>query len=193
MSNNDHYDLALGGSVGRLNTDISDENSQLYLSSNADVIVKLDNDGGEDHVFRIQNSGGTSVFTVDENGNMAATGTKSAMVTTEPFGERLIYCVESPEVWFEDVGKATLDEGEVEVVFESVFASIVNLEIDYHVFTTPQCQEPVLLFITEKKATGFKVKGVGLDGNPIQCDFDYRIVAKRLGFENERLREPSDL
>ncbi len=192
-SDNDHYDLALGGSVGRLNTDISNENSQLYLSSNADVIVKLDNDGGEDHVFRIQDSGGTSVFTVDESGNMVATGTKSAMVITEPFGERLIYCMESPEVWFEDVGKATLNDGEVEVVFESVFASIVNLEIDYHVFLTPLGQEPILLFITEKTTTGFKVKGAGLDGNPIKCDFDYRIVAKRLGFENERLQEPADL
>ncbi len=192
-SDNDHYDLALGGSVGRINTDIGDEHSQLILSSNADVTIRLDNDGGEDHSFNIVNSGGASVFSVDENGNMAATGTKSAMVNTDSHGDRLIYCVESPEVWFEDVGKASLNEGEVEVVFESVFASIVNLEVDYHVFLTPLGQNPVLLFITEKTSTGFKVKGAGLDGNPIKCDFDYRIVAKRLGFENVRLQEPSEL
>jgi hypothetical protein len=192
-SDNDHYDLALGGSVGRLNTDISNENSQLYLSSNADVIVKLDNDGGEDHSFRIQNSGGTDVFTVNENGDMVATGSKNAKVNSEPYGERLVYCVESPEVWFEDFGKATLDEGEVEVAFEDIFASIVNLEFDYHVFLTPLGQEPVLLFITEKTTTGFIVKGAGLDGNPITCDFDYRIVAKRLGYENERLPKPKEL
>lgn len=192
-SDNDHYDLELGGSIGRINTDISDEHSQLILSSNADATIRLDNDGGEDHSFHIVNSGGTSVFSVDENGNMAATGTKSAMVNTESHGDRLIYCVESPEVWFEDVGKASLNEGEVEVVFESVFASIVNLEVDYHVFLTPLGQNPVLLFITEKTSTGFIVKGAGLDGNPIKCDFDYRIVAKRLGFENERLQKPSEL
>jgi hypothetical protein len=192
-STNDHYDLELGGSIGRVNTDNSDENSQLILSSNADASIRLDNDGGEDHVFRVVNSSGSSVFTVDEGGNMAATGTKSAMVNTESHGDRLIYCVESPEVWFEDVGKAMLDEGEVEVVFESVFASIVNLEVDYHVFTTPQSDEPVLLFITEKTSTGFKVKGTGLDGNPVSCNFDYRIVAKRLGFENKRLQEPANL
>ena len=192
-SDNDHYDLELGGSIGRINTDNSNENSQLILSSNADVSVRLDNDGGEDHIFHIVNSSGASVFSVDENGNMAATGTKSAMVNTDSHGDRLIYCVESPEVWFEDVGKASLNEEEVEVVFESVFASIVNLEVDYHVFLTPLGQEPILLFITEKTNTGFKVKGAGLDGNPIKCDFDYRIVAKRLGFENERLQEPREL
>jgi len=191
-SDNDHFDLELGGSVGRVNTDNSNSNSQLILSSNANVSVRLDNDGGGDHSFIITNSSGSGVFTVDESGNMAATGTKSAIVNTESFGDRLIYCVESPEVWFEDVGKATLDKGEVEVVFEEVFASIVNLEIDYHVFLTPLGQEPVLLFITEKTSTGFKVKGTGLDGNPVKCDLDYRIVAKRLGFENERLKELAD-
>ena len=36
--NNDHYDLALGGHVGRINTDWTDEESELYLSSNADVM-----------------------------------------------------------------------------------------------------------------------------------------------------------
>jgi hypothetical protein len=62
----DHNDLILGGHVGRINTDPSDENSDLYLSSNNDVIVKLDNDGGENGTFKIVNSGSTNVFTVDE-------------------------------------------------------------------------------------------------------------------------------
>jgi hypothetical protein len=192
-SNNDHYDVELGGSIGRINTDHSDENSELILSSNADVSVRLDNDGGEDHSFIIVNSSGSGVFAVDESGNMAATGTKNAKVNSVPFGERLVYCLESPEVWFEDFGKATLDEAEVEVVFEDIFASLVNLEFEYHVFLTPQAQEPVLLFITQKTSSGFKVKGAGLDGTSVKCDFDYRIVAKRLGYENERLPKPKEL
>lgn len=65
---NDHLDLALGGAIGRINTDPGNENSQLYLSSNADVIIKLDNDGGEDGVFRLKNSGGTDVVKIDEAG-----------------------------------------------------------------------------------------------------------------------------
>lgn len=65
---NDHLDLALGGPIGRINSDPANQNSQLYLSSNADVIVKLDNDGGEDGVFRIKNSGGADVVKIDEAG-----------------------------------------------------------------------------------------------------------------------------
>lgn len=65
---NDHLDLALGGRVGRINSNPDDENSYLYLSSNADVIVKLDNDGGENGVFKIQDSGGNTVVQVDEAG-----------------------------------------------------------------------------------------------------------------------------
>jgi len=70
-SDNDHLDLALGGAVGRINTDPNNQNSILYLSSNHDVIVKLDNDGGENSVFRVKNSNGSDVCTVNEDGDMA--------------------------------------------------------------------------------------------------------------------------
>jgi hypothetical protein len=70
-SDNDQFDLALGGAVGRINTDPDDENSNLVLSSNNDVTVRLDNDGGENGVFRIKNSGGNDVCTVNEDGNLS--------------------------------------------------------------------------------------------------------------------------
>jgi hypothetical protein len=73
-SDDDHGDLVLGGAVGRINTNPDDENSDLYLSSNNDIIAKLDNDSGENGVFRIKNSGGTDVCTVDENGDLAVAG-----------------------------------------------------------------------------------------------------------------------
>ncbi|MBL7065977.1 MAG: hypothetical protein ISS49_17510, partial [Anaerolineae bacterium] len=65
---NDNNDIFLGGATGRINTDPDNENSQLYLSSNADVIVKLDNDGGENHTFHIWDSTGNDLCTVSENG-----------------------------------------------------------------------------------------------------------------------------
>ena len=54
-------------------------------------------------------------------------------------------------------------------------------------------EESVLLSITAKTNTGFVVKGVTLDGRPANCSFDYRIVAKRLGVEDVRLRPVPDL
>ncbi len=186
-SDNDHLDLGLGGHIGRINTDGSDQESLLILSSNADIIARLDNDGGEDHQFRILNSGGANACTVDESGNLNCAGSKSAVVQTADHGQRRLYAMESPEVWFEDFGSASLVEGEAKVGFDPIFAETVNLEVAYHVFLTPVCQEPVLLFVTDKDATGFSVRGVTLDGQPSQCAFDYRIVAKRLGYEHMRL------
>lgn len=65
---NDHLDLALGGNVGRINSDPNLPNSDLILSSNNDVIVRLDNNGGGNGVFRVKNSGGADVVQIDEAG-----------------------------------------------------------------------------------------------------------------------------
>lgn len=188
--NNDHLDLALGGHVGRINTDFTDENSELYLSSNADIILKLDNDGGEDHVLRVKNSGGTDVFTIDENGTFMATGNKNAVVQTKRFGRRLLAAVESPGVWFEDFGTAQLVDGSVEIDIDAIFAETVNLDYPYHVYVTTVCATPALLSVASKSAVSFNVVGVALDGLPSSCSFDYRIVAHRLGYEEVRLASP---
>jgi hypothetical protein len=69
-SDNDAFDLGLGGAVGRINTDPGNQNSNLFLSSNNDIILKLDNDGGENGVLRVRNSGGNNIVTVDEAGRL---------------------------------------------------------------------------------------------------------------------------
>ena len=189
-SDADDSDLALGGRRGRINSDPNDQDSTLYLSSNADVTIKLDNDGGENHFLRILNSGGTNVCTVSEDTAVGLVCTnKSAVVGTANYGSRLLYVMESPEVWFEDLGTAALVDGQATVAFEPIFAETVNLDVDYHVFVTPLCQEPVLLFVTDKSASGFTVRGVTLDGEPSGCAFDYRVTAKRLGYEDMRLEK----
>lgn len=186
----DHQDLILGGGVGRINTDPNDLGSDLYLSSNGDVTIKLDNDsgGGGANVLYIR-SRGHLACSINDGGDLACTGAKNAVVETTDYGTRKLYAVESPEVWFEDFGTASLVDGEAMVAFDPIFAETVNLEVDYHVFVTPLGEEPVLLFVTDKSATAFTVRGVTLDGKPAQCSFDYRIAAKRLGYEDVRLEE----
>ncbi|MEE9617489.1 MAG: hypothetical protein V3T90_10870 [Anaerolineae bacterium] len=186
----DNNDIFLGGATGRINTDSNDGDSKLYLSSNADVWIKLDNDGGENHAFRIKSSGGGDLcYTEETTGDWNCTGNKNAVVETDSYGWRKLHAMESPEVWFEDFGTASLVDGEAMVAFDPIFADTVNLEVDYHVFVTPLCQEPVLLFVTGKSATAFTVRGVTLDGQPAACSFDYRVVVKRLGYEDVRLEE----
>ncbi len=92
----------------------------------------------------------------------------------------------------EDFWSAQLVDGEATVTIEPIFAQTVNLTEAYHVFVTPVCQEPVLLFVTDKSATDFTVRGATLDGEPSACAFDYHIVAKLLWYEQVRL-EPVDV
>jgi hypothetical protein len=68
----DHNDLVLGGNNGRINSYPGDQNSNLILSSNNDIELRLDNDGGESGVLEVKNSGGTNVVTVDESGTLTA-------------------------------------------------------------------------------------------------------------------------
>jgi len=185
-SGNDQLDLQLRGNFGRLNANEYDE-SVLYLSSNANIYNKLDNDGGEDHYFQIANSGDAVVFYVDEFGNVWKNGTISSMVKTSQYGDRSLNTVESPEAWVEDFGQAALVNGEAWVPLDPIFAETVNLQANYHVFLTPICEQPIDLYVVSKSLTGFTVRGLSQAGEPSSCDFDYRIAAKRLGYESQRL------
>jgi len=127
-SADDNYDLFLGGAVGRINAN-EQANSQLYLSSNGDVIVKLDNDSGGNNVFHVWSSGGADLCTISEVGGLVCSS-KSAVVKTADYGWRRLYTVESPEVWFEDLGTASLVDGKATVALEPIFAETVNLEED---------------------------------------------------------------
>lgn len=125
------------------------------------------------------------------DGDLMAGGAKSAVVETEDYGERRLYAVESPEVWFEDFGIAKLVNGQVTIKFEPIFAQTINSTETYHVFLTPISDEAVLLFVTAKTPGGFTVRGVTLDGEPSKAAFDYRVVVKRLGYEDTRLEAPA--
>jgi hypothetical protein len=116
-------------------------------------------------------------------GNQVVTGSKSAAVNTLDYGTRALYSVESPENWFEDFGTGQLINGEAVVPIERIFAETVNLTEDYHVFVTPlgDCA----LYVDGKSPTSFAVHAMG--GQSCSTAFDYRIVAKRLGFEDLRL------
>ena len=115
--------------------------------------------------------------------NLYATYSKSALVSTKDYGWRALYAVESPENWFEDFGTGTLAGGFAEIMIEPIFGQTVNLTDEYHVFLTPLGDCP--LFVASKAETSFAVQAMG--GSSCNIDFDYRIVAKRLGHEDIRL------
>jgi hypothetical protein len=119
-------------------------------------------------------------------GDIVCTGSKSAAVAVD--GDRMVrmYAVEAADNWFEDAGSAQLRNGSVAVAFDRVFVQTVNGDVDYHVFITPngECEG---LYVTNKSGQGFEVHE--LHGGHSNIAFDYRIMARRKGFENVRMQD----
>jgi hypothetical protein len=77
-----------------------------------------------------------------------------------------------------------LVNGVARVKLDAIFAQTVNTGVEYHVFLTPDgdCRG---LYLSAKDASGFEVRELG--GGSASIAFEYRIMAKRMGHEEERL------
>jgi hypothetical protein len=133
-------------------------------------------------------SGSCSFFT---NGDLSCSGSKSAVVPVE-HGQKMValYAVEAPENWFEDFGSGKLTNGVATVSLEPTYAKTVNTSIEYHVFLTPKgdCNG---LYVTNESAASFEVRE--LHGGHSSIAFDYRIIARRTGYEQIRLADKTKL
>lgn len=110
-------------------------------------------------------------------------GSKNAAVRTSD-GDRLLYSEESTEVWFTDYGSGILRNGVATITIDQTFAETVNLEEAYHVFL--QAYGDAIIYVSERKPTSFEV--LAREGtSAADVEFAYRIVAKRKGFERQRL------
>jgi hypothetical protein len=89
----------------------------------------------------------------------------------------------------EDFGSGTLRNGAAVVSIDPAFAETVTADAGYHVFLTPNGDSKGL-YVTAKTATSFEVHESG--GGTASLSFDYRIVAKRRGFEAQRLVDVSE-
>ncbi len=127
----------------------------------------------------------------DTSGNVICTGVKSAAVPIDGGSRHVaLYAVEAPENWFEDVGSARLSSGSAVVHLEPTFAQTVNSSMEYHVFLTPKgdCKG---LYVTNETADSFEVHE--LAGGRTSIAFDYRIMARRKGYENIRLADKTQV
>jgi hypothetical protein len=106
-------------------------------------------------------------------GNLQVVGLKSAVVPFPDGSRRALYCMESPEVWFEDFGSAKLARGRALVKLDSNFAKVIKR---YRVFVTPEgnCHG---LYVRHKSANKFEVRE--LMGGKSSIPFSYRIVGRR--------------
>jgi hypothetical protein len=127
---------------------------------------------------------GDGYCNIDASGDLTCTGSTSAVVPVKDSQKVALYAVQSPEHWFEDFGSGNLWNGTANITLDPGFVETVNTENDYHVFLTPggDCHG---LYVAQKTSTGFVVREIGGGGSNVP--FDYRIVAKRRGYELIRM------
>lgn len=133
-------------------------------------------------------SGAAVNWGVYASGDMGCSGTKSAVVRTEE-GPKAVYCMESPEVWFEDFGSGEIQNGQAVVRLAGDFLQtvVIGEEHPFKVFVTPKAR--LGDWWIEDGTRDFRL--VAPDA-PNGARFDYRVVAKRRGYESVRLEARPD-
>jgi hypothetical protein len=132
---------------------------------------------------------GSRHCTIDTSANLTCTGVVSGVVQQVDGTQTAIYAMQSAENWLEDAGSGQLSNGSVRIELDSAFAQTVNAGIEYHVFLTPNGDSRGL-YVSHKTATSFEVHEQG--GGASSIAFDYRIMAKRKGYESVRLEDVTE-
>ena len=123
------------------------------------------------------------------HGNAYVSGSKPAVVPTSQ-GNRLLYCIESPEVWFEDTGEGQLAGGLAHIDLDALFLETVTIDDQHPMRVFVQLNDDCNGVYVQRQATGFQVMELG--GGNSSAHFTYRVMAKRKGFENARLEAAPD-
>jgi hypothetical protein len=178
----------IGFSFGVIGT--ADDNTAGLFANNSDRDTTLEvfngGTGGLGAAVLVA-AGPSGVCSMNTRGDMGCTGKVITTADVEGGARKVaLYSVQSPENWFEDFGSAALSNGAATVALDATFAQTVNSGIAYHVFLTANgdCKG---LYVTQKSPTSFEVREMG--GGTSSVAFDYRIVAKRAGFESVRLAD----
>jgi hypothetical protein len=181
-----------GYAAGVIGTADNADGGSFFNNSKAYATVYASNSasGGVTGLFRtLMASTPTGTCGIGGDGDLSCTGRVKALVSAGGGRKVETYSVQSAESWMEDFGTGQLQRGAAVVTIDPAFAETVSESADYHVFLTPRGDSKGL-YVTNATATAFEVRESG--GGVSSLAFDYRIVAKRRGFEAERLTDVTE-
>lgn len=116
---------------------------------------------------------------IDEG--LKVSGSKSRLVKTRHYGERLQYCYETATPFFGDMGCGRTDEsGECIVQIDDVFLETVGAQ-EYHVFLQEEGEGKLYVRKEDKYPGHFIVRGTP------ELDFSWEVKCRQAGYEYERL------
>jgi len=120
------------------------------------------------------------------SGDYVAYGTKNAMVNTENYGKRLLYCIEATEVKFQDEGMAELENGLCRIEIDPIFLETIE----------PNTAEtPWIIHLTPYNWLNIRVAEIGdsyfivEEKDGLSGKFAWTLSATRKGYKGIRLEE----
>ena len=122
-------------------------------------------------------------LTVSQNetvsGTLTVTGTKSRLVSTSQYSDRLLYCYETPSPLFGDVGEGVISsDGQCYIPLDPIFAQTISTD-QYQVFLQRYGEGDC--YVSERHGSYFIVKGTP------NLPFGWEIKAKQSDFDQLRL------
>jgi len=121
-------------------------------------------------------------------GGLGCTGTKSATVKTQSYGNRNLYADESAEIYFFDRGSSRLTNGRCIINLDRMFLETVTINDSYpmlvQITLTADCKG---VFVSEKTNRSFTVREI--QSGASNATFDWEVAAKRKGYEDIRMEK----
>jgi hypothetical protein len=164
--------------------------------SKTPLTIKNDISTSTSVIVNISDAATNVSCTITEAGDLGCSGTKSAIVGLEGYGERKLFAVESSSVRHVDEGRAILRNGFANITLDPIF--VETIEGDYNVYLTPEKNAPrsergafFSLYVAEKSKDYFVVKS-NRKNNAI---FSWMVSAYRSGYsegKNSLGSEPSE-
>lgn len=118
------------------------------------------------------------------NYKITGAGSVATIVKDTEGKERILFCPEAPEILFEDYGVGQLNNGEVTINIDPIFAKniVVNEKHPLKVFIQLEGDSKGV-YVTKKTKNSFKVKELNNGKSNIQ--FSWHIVANRVDDKND--------
>lgn len=101
-----------------------------------------------------------------------------------PITKRVLYDMQSPDVWFEDFGEGRLVNGRAEIAVAADYAAAVDTAA-YHVFLTSHDPASKGLAVAARQADRFVVQEHA--GGTSNLTFSWRMVARPKGAKSDRM------
>lgn len=116
-------------------------------------------------------------------GRLGCSGTKSRVVKTKNYSERLLYSYETPTPLFGDIGEAQLDEsGICYVDIDDIFSETIASKVEYQVFL--QAEGNGTCYVSEKTQRYFTIQGTP------NLKVAWELKAKQRDYDMIRLEQP---